>query len=42
MVGYGRRSLVSDFKLIPEKDDMFSSRQITFKILHPVHEYTKV
>ena len=39
---YGRTSLVSDFKLICEKDDVLSSRhKWIFEVPHSVHEYIK-
>ena len=40
---YGRASLVSDFKLTWENDDLLSSRhKIFFEVPHPVQEYTKM
>ena len=42
---YGRASVVSDFKLTWENDDLFSSRPVIFVIFevpHSVHEYTKM
>ena len=40
---YGRASLVSDFKLTQENDDLLSSRhKYIFEVPHPVQEYTKM
>ena len=40
---YGRVSLVSDFKLTRENDDLLSSRHKSiFEVPHPVQEYTKM
>ena len=40
---YGRTSLVSDFKLTRENDDLQSSRyKYIFEVPHPLHEYTKM
>ena len=39
---YGCGSLVLDFKLTPENDDLLSSRhKYIFEVPHPVQEYTK-
>ena len=39
---YGCRSLVLDFKLTRENDDLLSSRhKFIFEVPHPVQEYTK-
>ena len=43
MVVYGRTSLLLDFKLTRENDDLFSSRYKNFfEVPHPVQEYTKM
>ena len=43
MAVYGRESLVSDFKLAWENDDLLSSRhKQIFEVPHPVQEYTKM
>ena len=40
---YGRASLVSDFKLTWENDDLLSPRhKEIFEVQHPVYEYTKM
>ena len=39
---YGRVSLVWDFKLTWENDDLLSSTQLIFEVPHPVQEYTKM
>ena len=40
---YGSASLVSDFKLTQENDDLLSSRhKQIFQVPHPVQEYTKM
>ena len=42
-VVYGRASLVSDFQLTRENDDLLSSRhKQSFEVPHPVHEHTKM
>ena len=39
---YGRTSLVWDFKLTWENDDLLSSTQLIFEVPYPVQEYTKM
>ena len=40
---YGHASLVSDFKLTRENDDLLSLRhKYIFELLHPVQDYTKM